>query len=129
MKPNKKLFIIFMLFGILFIVFFAWKDSNITSELKEINRFTKIDLKVNDAHNERGIYILNNEYFLNSFTLIKSGNWNNIAEDKALWRPKDKKYIPRISDISAPFRILKNKDSNMLKLLKGNDTIILQITE
>ena len=129
MKPNKKLFIILMLFGFLFIAFFVWRNSNITSELKEINRFTKIDLKVNDAYNERGIYILNNEYFLNSFTLIKSENWNNIAEDNALWRPKDKKYIPRISDISAPFRILKNKDSNMLKLLKGNDTIILQITE
>jgi hypothetical protein len=129
MKPNKKLFIILMLFGILFIVFFAWRNSNITSELKEINRFTKIDLEVNDAYNERGIYILNNEYFLNSFTLIKSENWNNIAEDNALWRPKDKKYIPRISDISAPFRILKNKDSDVLKLLKGNDTIILQITE
>jgi hypothetical protein len=129
MKPNKKLFIILMFFGILFIVFFAWRNSNITSELKEINRFTKIDLKVNDAYNERGIYILNNEYFLNSFTLIKSENWNNVAEDNALWRPKNKKYVPRISDISAPFRILKNKDSNMLKLLKGNDTIILQITE
>tara|TARA_R110002124_G_scaffold272077_3_gene441077 strand:+ start:91 stop:297 length:207 start_codon:yes stop_codon:yes gene_type:complete len=68
MKPNKNLFIILMLFAILFIVFFAWRNSNITSELKEINRFTKIDLEVNDAYNERGIYILNNEYFLNSFT-------------------------------------------------------------
>jgi hypothetical protein len=129
MKPNKKLFTILMLFGILFIGFFAWRNFNITSELKEINRFTKIDLEVNDAYNERGIYILNNEYFLNSFTLIKSENWNNIAEDNALWRPKDKKYIPRISDISSPFRILKNKDTDVLKLLKGNDTIILQIIE
>ena len=127
MKPNKKLFYALTFLGIFILVYFIWNNYNGSSELKEINISNKLDLKVDNAYNERGIYILNNEYFINSYTLITSENYKNLTKDEAIWRPKNEKYIPRISDISAPFRMLKEKNSNILKLLKENDTIYLKI--
>lgn len=94
------------------------------AKLIEINNATTIKINIKDAYNERGIYILNDKYFVSSATYIL-GNDYSLSKDEAIWRPKDKKYKPSISDISAPFEIYKNKNSDTLTLIKDNKKILL----
>ncbi len=113
-----------MILGLIFSIYFLSADSKSQKELIEINTATSVKMKIKVAYNERGIYILNDKFFVRSDTHIL-GNDYSISKDKAIWRPTNKKYIPSISDISAPFEIYKNKNSDTLTLIKGNKKIIL----
>ncbi|WET04367.1 hypothetical protein [Flavobacterium sp. YJ01] len=121
---NSKIVIIMMILGLIFSIYFLSADSKSQKELIEINTATSVKMKIKVAYNERGIYILNDKFFVRSDTHIL-GNDYSISKDKAIWRPTNKKYIPSISDISAPFEIYKNKNSDTLTLIKGNKKIIL----
>lgn len=97
------------------------------NDLIEIDKSSELNLKVNRAYNERGIYILNNKYYLNS-TIILPNNTKKIQiEDDAIWRPSKLKNIPRLSDIEAPFQIFKEKNNDSIYLIKVSDTIILRL--
>lgn len=113
-----------MVLGFIFSMYFFSIDSKSESELVEIKNETSIKLKVKEAYNERGIYILDDKYFLPSSTYIL-GNDYLLSKDEAIWRPSNKKYLPRISNVSAPFEIYKNKNNDTLILIKENKKIIL----
>lgn len=121
---NGTIVIIMMILGLIFSIYFVSIDSKSQGELIEINSASSIKMKIKVAYNERGIYILNNKFFVRSATYIL-GNDYSKSKDEAIWRPNNKKYIPRISDISAPFEIYKNKNSDTLILIKDNKKIIL----
>ncbi|WP_343617509.1 hypothetical protein [Flavobacterium sp.] len=116
--------IIMMVLGFIFSMYFFSIDSKSESELVEIKNETSIKLKVKEAYNERGINILDDKYFLPSSTYIL-GNDYLLSKDEAIWRPSNKKYLPRISNVSAPFEIYKNKNNDTLILIKENKKIIL----
>ena len=117
--------IVMMILGLMVSIYFMSLDTKFQSKLIEINKKSSdINIIVNDAYNERGIYILNNKYYINSATHILGQDYN-LSNDDAIWRPKKNKYIPKISDISAPFEIQKEQNNDTLKLIKNNKTITL----
>ncbi len=101
--------------------------NNYQTDLIEIDQSSKLTLKVNRAYNERGIYILNDKYYLKSSLLLPKNIKGIHIEDDAIWRPKGAKNIPRLSDIEAPFEIFKEKNNDSIYLIKSNDTIILRL--
>ncbi|KRB59022.1 hypothetical protein [Flavobacterium sp. Root186] len=119
MKFNKTL-----LLGILIILQTA---CNNYQDLIEIDHSSELNLQVNEAYNERGIYILNNKYYLNSSIKLPEDIKGIQIEDDAIWRPNGLKNIPRLSDIDAPFQIFKEKNNDSIYLIKANDTIILKL--
>lgn len=121
---SQNIVIVMMILGFILSMYFLSIDSEFQSKLIEINKINSINLNVNGAYNERGIYILNDKYFVNSATYVLGDDYS-LSQDDAIWRPKDKKFKPSISDISAPFEIHKNKNSDTLKLIKGGKTMIL----
>jgi len=127
-SDNKKIFLI-MIFGFIILAPLAFlyigelekrKMSNLTKIVREKN----IKLKVKEARNDRGIYILNNRYYLNSGTKVV-GEHYGLAIDHTIYRPENSQYIPVIWDISAPFELEKDADNDTLKLTKRNKTILL----
>lgn len=129
MKFNKTTIIILSLIGLSIPIFLIINNNNYQSNLVEINSLSSINLNINEAYNERGIYILDNKFYVGENTIIKLDSNKTIIEDDAIWRPKGNKLIPRISDIKAPFRIFKNKNSDTLSLIKDKDTIIILLNE
>ncbi|MFT6843425.1 MAG: hypothetical protein ACJASR_002206 [Psychroserpens sp.] len=116
--------IVMMVFGLIVAFFLTTKDSDFYNGLEKIHKGKSYDILIEEAYNERGIYVLNNKYYLNSATYV-IGNHYGYSKDDAIWRPKKDKYIPRISDISAPFRIQKDADNDTLMMKKGDKTILL----
>lgn len=101
--------------------------NNLQSNLIQIDNSTQIDLNVNDAYNERGIYILNEKYYLNSSLMLLNNIKNFNIKDDAFWRPEGAKKIPRLSDIEAPFRIVKKSNNDSIILIKESDTTIIRL--
>jgi hypothetical protein len=119
--------IVMMVIGLILSLFLMDKQSDFYERLEKIDKNRSYDIQVSDAYNERGIYVLNNKYYLNSSTYV-IGNHYGYSKNDAIWKPKNAKYIPRISDISAPFRIYKEIDNDTLKLKKEDKTILLLLT-
>ena len=101
--------------------------NNLESKLIQIDNSRKIDLNVNDAYNERGIYILNDKYYLNSSLMLLNSIKKFNIKDDAIWRPQGTTHTPRLSDIEAPFRILKKNNNDSILLIKENDTTIIRL--
>ena len=125
-KLKKEYITVFLLMTIGLIVssYFMFRNLKSQSNLIQINFESGLNLNVNDAYNSGGLYILNSKYSIESFTSILGENYG-VSENKAIWRPKSAKYIPRISDISAPFEIIKEANNDTIKLIKSNKTIYL----
>lgn len=124
MNSKKKKFLIMTLIGLIIFVYLITKNHEYESKLKQISFEENINVKVIDAYNERGIYILNDAYFVNSATFIIGEN-TILIKDDAIWRPNNKKHIPRISDIAAPFILTKKKKNDTLTLIKDENKIHL----
>lgn len=125
----RNSFFIFMIFvGLIVLIYLIFINETFQSKLKQINFEDNLQLKVERAYNERGIYILNDEYFLNSATFIIGQNTIQI-EDDAIWRPKGNKHLPRISDINAPFLIYKNKNTDTIIIEKDDKRIVLLLSD
>jgi hypothetical protein len=125
----RNSFFIFMLFvGLVVFIYLIVINETFQSKLKQINFEDNLQLKVERAYNERGIYILNDEYFLNSATFIIGKNTIQIKDD-AIWRPKGDKHIPRVSDINAPFLIYKNKNTDTIFIEKDEKRIVLLLSD
>jgi hypothetical protein len=125
MKKINIWYLVLTAFGL--IIFFYLTISNFEnqSKLKEINIQDDFNIEINDAYNERGIYILNHEYYISSSTFIISNTDSLSIEDDAIWRPKEFKHILRISDIQPPFKIFKKSNNDTIHIVKSNKTIIL----
>lgn len=108
--------------GIIFTIFVSSHHSKFISKLNPILKEKSISLKVEDAYNEHGIYILNSKYFLDGSSNI-IGNDFGFAKDDAIWRPNHLKFIPCIADIPAPFEILKKENNDTILLIKDNDEL------
>jgi len=125
MKSNKILYRIFTLGVILSITIISC--NNLQSDLIQIDNSTQINLTINNAYNERGIYILNRKYYLSSSLMLLNNIKKMNIKDDAIWRPKGTKNIPRLSDIEAPFRIIKKTNNDSILLIKESDTIIVKL--
>ena len=125
MKSNKILYRIFTLGVILSITIISC--NNLQSDLIQIDNSTQINLTINNAYNERGIYILNRKYYLSSSLMLLNNIKKMNIKDAAIWRPKGTKNIPRLSDIEAPFRIIKKTNNDSILLIKESDTIIVKL--
>jgi hypothetical protein len=125
MKSNKILYRIVALAITLSITILSC--NNLQSNLIQIDNSTQINLNINDAFNERGIYILNRKYYLSSSLMLLNNPRKFKITDDAIWRPKGVKNIPRLSDIEAPFRIVKKSNNDSILLIKEKDTIIIKI--
>lgn len=124
----KKMFFILMLItGLVIFVYLIYTNESYQSELKEITFEGNFKIKVEKAYNERGVYILNDRYFLNSATFIIEGNAIETKDD-AIWRPEGNNYMPRISDISAPFTLIKKKNSDTIFIEKDGSKISLLLS-
>lgn len=101
--------------------------NNYQTNLIEIDKSSELNIKVNRAYNERGIYILDDKYYLSSSIILPKNTKKIQIEDNAIWRPNRLKNIPRLSDIQAPFQIFKKENNDSIYLIKGSDTIILRL--
>lgn len=129
MKLNKTIIIILSLIGLLIPLYLIIKNNNYQTNLVEINISRSVDLNITEAYNERGIYILDNKFYVGENTIIKLDSNKTCIKDDAIWRPKGNKLIPRISDIKSPFHIFKSKNSDTLSLIKDKDTIIILLNK
>ncbi|AXP81619.1 hypothetical protein CJ739_2546 [Mariniflexile rhizosphaerae] len=118
------LVIVIMVAGLLSSFFLLTRQSNFYNGLEKIHKKNSYDIQVKEAYNERGIYVLNKKYYINSATYV-IGNHYGLSKDSGIWRPENVEYNPRISDISAPFTIKKEIDNDTLTLKKGDKTILL----
>jgi hypothetical protein len=124
---KKPFFIVMLIIGLVIFVYLISINESYQSELKEINFENNLNVKVEKAYNERGIYILNDTYYLKSATFVIGDNAIKIKDD-AIWRPKGSKHIPRISDISAPFTISKKKNTDTIFVEKDGGKISLLLS-
>ncbi len=124
---RKTFFIIMLAIGLVIFIYLISVNKSYQSELKEIKFEDSLQMKVVKAFNERGIYILNDAYFLNSATFVIRGNTITINDD-AIWRPEGSKNAPRISDISTPFIISKNINSDTILIKKDGHKILLLLS-
>ena len=124
---KKTFFIVMLVIGLVIFIYLISINESYQSELKEINFENNFNIKVEKAYNERGIYIINDTYFLNSATFI-IGNSPIEIKDDAIWRPQGSKHTPRISDISAPFTISKNKNTDTIFVEKDGSKISLLLS-
>lgn len=124
---RNSFFILMLFVGLVVLIYLILINETFQSKLKQINFEDNLQLKVESAYNERGIYILNDEYFLNSATFIIGKNTIQIKDD-AIWRPKGSKHIPRVSDINAPFLIYKNKNTDTIFIEKDDKRIVLLLS-
>ena len=108
--------------GIIFTTFVPSRNSKFISNLTPIVKEKSIFLKVDDAYNEHGIYILNSKYFLNSSSNVIENDFG-LAKDDAIWRPNYLKFNPCIADISSPFEIQKKENNDSILLIKDNREI------
>lgn len=129
MKLNKTTIIILSFIGLSIPLYLIIKNNNYQTNLIEINNLSSVNLSINEAYNERGIYILDNKFYVGENTIIKLDSNKTHIEDDAIWRPKGNKLIPRISDIQSPFHLYKNKNSDTLSLIKDKDTIIILLNK
>jgi hypothetical protein len=127
---KKAFFIIMVIFGFIILMYLITINTSFQSELQEISYDRQIkNLEVKKAYNERGIYILNDMYYLSTSTFIIETSDKISIEDDAIWRPKGNKYYPRISDIEAPFVISKKKDSDTIFIEKSGNKILLFLSK
>ncbi|PKQ45186.1 hypothetical protein [Confluentibacter flavum] len=124
---NYYLVIIMMFLGLLISIYLGSKDLKFQSQLIEIKKESIINIHVEEAYNERGIYILNNKYFIQGAAYVL-GSDDGLAEDKAIWRPNSEKYYPKISDIKPPFTISKNRNSDTIFVEKYGSKISLLLS-
>ena len=124
---KKPYFVLLLFFGVVIVTYLAYTNTIFQKRLKEIKFEEKIELTVNKAYNERGIYILNNKYYLNSATFIIGNNLYQI-KDEAIWRPKGSEHLPRISDITPPFIISKKENNDTIIIEKEEDKILLLLS-
>lgn len=116
-----------LIVGIVIFIYLISINKSYQSELKEIDFENSFNIKVEKAYNERGIYIINGAYFLNSATFIIGDSSISIKDD-AIWRPQGSRHLPRISDISAPFEIIKNKNTDTVFVEKDGHKILLLLS-
>jgi hypothetical protein len=124
---KKSFFIVMSIIGLVILIHLISINESYESELKEINFENNLNIKVERAYNERGVYILNDIYFLNSATFVIGDNTIK-TEDDAIWRPKRTKHKSRISDISAPFTISKNNNTDTIFVEKDGSKISLLLS-
>ena len=124
---KKRFFIVMLVIGVVVFIYLISINESFQSELKAINFENNFNIKVEKAYNERGIYIINDTYFLNSATFV-IGNSPIKIKDDAIWRPQGSKHILRISDISAPFTINKNKNTDTIFVEKDGSKISLLLS-
>lgn len=124
---KKPFFIVMLVIGLVIFIYLISINESYQSELKEINFENNFNIKVEKAYNERGIYIINDTYFLNSATFV-IGNSPIKIKDDAIWRPQGNKHALRISDISAPFIINKNKNTDTIFVDKDGSKIQLLLS-
>lgn len=124
---KNPFFNLMLIIGLIIFIYLIFINDTYQSKLKEIQYDNNLNVKVEKAYNERGIYILNDKYFLNSATSVIGDNPVKIKDD-AIWRPQGSKHIPRISDISAPFTISKNKNSDTIFVEKDGSIILLLLS-
>jgi len=116
-----------LVIGLIVFIYLIRQNESYQSTLKEIKFEDSLNIEVKNAYNERGIYILNDSFFVSSatFFIIKS---NIRIKDDAIWRPNGNKHILRISDIAAPFFISKNKNNDTILIVKDENKILLLLT-
>ncbi len=124
---KKSFFIVMLVIGIVIFIYLISINGSYQSELKAINFENNFNIKVEKAYNERGVYIINDTYFLNSATFV-IGNSSIKIKDDAIWRPQGSQHTLRISDISAPFTINKNKNTDTIFVEKDGSKISLLLS-
>lgn len=126
MKQPKYLYALAAI-GLVILLTLVLNSNIFQSNLIEINKDAAITLQVDSAYNERGIYILNDKYYIESGAEVQS-NGKIVAKNEALWRPAGSKFIPRMSDIPAPFIIKKESNSETVYIIKDSDTLSLELS-
>ncbi len=124
---KNRLYIVFIIVAIIIISSLILNNYNYSSKLIEVNTSSEFDLKISKAFNERGIYILNDSIYVRENEVTEYDSSKFHIEDEAIWRPKNSKFTPRISDIDAPFYLKKKKNENNLLVIKDLDTIIVEL--
>ncbi|WP_139276350.1 hypothetical protein [Sinomicrobium oceani] len=91
----------------------------------------EIDVMIKNKSNSRGTLFLNgNEIKLYDFypVLNQETLKNKIEEEKigyTLWKNPNRQYKPTLNDIMPPYRLIKRKNNDTLKIFKYPDTILV----
>lgn len=127
-KINRKdlIWICFFVFASIPFVYFTNRyQKKFISNLTKINTEEGVQVDVNKAYNNRGLFILNNKYSMSSETVIISSTLN--FKNPALVRFNNHKHIPTIDFIPPPYKLLKKENNDTIKVIKNKDTILLRL--
>lgn len=98
-----------------------------TKEYKQIDSNSELDLKVNYVRSENGL-ILNDEYYCGGVYFLIENKLPKWIYDKQKMRtlPSTDDYgelYMGIWDIMPPYQLIKKKNSNIMLIIKENDTL------
>ena len=118
---------------ICFLLLISCKYLDDNYKYKPINPNSEFDFTVNNVELKNGI-ILNNEYYYGGGNFLQNGNnypdWilkENALDDGTVLISDDEELLLDIWKIKTPYEIYKKKHSNILYLVKNNETFKFRI--
>ncbi|MFH7015750.1 hypothetical protein [Flavobacterium sp. FlaQc-47] len=117
----------------LILVLYACEYIGNHKKYKQINSNIEFDFIVYQIESENG-YILNKEYYYSGGVFLQKNNnsknlilQNMTLNDGTILIDDDGQILLDIYKIKRPFQLYKKKNSNVLSLIKDNDTLKFRI--
>jgi hypothetical protein len=85
---------------------------------------SEVDIHVGKAYVDRSIVILNDSLMLPSYTKLEEG-----VKDDSFSYQQALKFKLNIADINAPYLLIKDSNSWIIKLVKKQDTLIFRLPD
>lgn len=106
------------------IVYNYYKDSKKYDHISMIIKSSKVNIHVDKAYVDRSIVILNDSLMLPSYTKLEEG-----VKDDSFSYQQASKFKLNIADINAPYLLIKDSKSWIIKLVKKQDTLIFRLPD
>jgi len=105
-------------------VYTNYMDSKKYDHISMITKFSEVDIQVDKAYVDRSIVNLNDSFILPSYTKLEEG-----VKDDSFSYQQASKFKLNIADINAPYLLIKDSNSWIIKLVKKEDTLIFRLPD
>lgn len=135
MTTSKKVVCLVLLMAVFFYILWNYVDRiDREAHTQNIDVKDEIDIMIKSKSNSRRVLFLNgNEIKLYDFYPILNQDelQNKIKKEEigyTIWENPDKpEYKPTLNDIKPPYRLIKRKGSDTLRIIKEPDTILVHL--